>query len=188
MTTNDTTNRNLWNIDPAHSGINFSVRHMVVSKVRGHFGKFSGALAIDDADLTRSNVDVTIDASSIDTGTAQRDAHLRSPDFLDVERYPEIRFLSTRLHKLGDDLYHVAGELTIRGVTRQVILDVELGGRAKDPWGNERIGFSAKTSIDRKDYGLAWNQVLEAGGVLVGDRVDVELEVEAVPAAAAKAA
>ena len=190
MTTNDTSsgNTNNWNIDVAHSGINFSVRHMVVSKVRGHFGKFSGTLAIDDADLARSSVDVTIDASSIDTGVAQRDGHLRSPDFLDVERYPEIRFLSTRLHRLGADQYHLAGELTIRGVTRQVLLDVELGGRAKDPWGNERIGFSAKTSIDRKDYGLAWNQVLEAGGVLVGDRVDIELEVEAVRAAAAQAA
>src|SRR5262245_25930010 len=186
--TTTTTNINNWNIDPAHSGINFSVRHMVVSKVRGRFTRFSGTLAIDDADLARSTVEATIDAASIDTGTAQRDAHLRSPDFLDVERFPEIRFRSTRIHKLGDDLYHVAGDLTIRGVTRQLVLDVELGGRAKDPWGNERIGFTASTSLDRKEFGLTWNQALEAGGLLVGDRVDIELEVEAVRAAAAQAA
>ena len=186
--TTTTTNINNWNIDPAHSGINFSVRHMVVSKVRGRFTTFSGTLAIDEADLARSTVEATIDAASIDTGTAQRDAHLRSPDFLDVERFPEIRFRSTRIQKLGDDLYHVAGDLTIRGVTRQLVLDVELGGRAKDPWGNERIGFTASTSLDRKEFGLTWNQLLEAGGVLVGDRVDIELEVEAVRAAAAQAA
>jgi polyisoprenoid-binding protein YceI len=183
-----TTTNNDWNIDPVHSGINFSVRHMVVSKVRGHFTKYSGTLAIDDADLTRSVVEATIDASSIDTGTAQRDTHLRSPDFLDVERFPEIRFRSTRIHKLADDRYHLIGDLTVRDVTREVSLDVEYGGQAKDPWGNARIGFIAKATLDRKDFGLLWNQVLEAGGVLVGDRVDIELEVQAVRAAAAKAA
>jgi polyisoprenoid-binding protein YceI len=183
-----TTTNNDWNIDPVHSGINFSVRHMVVSKVRGRFTKYSGSLAIDDADLTRSTVAATIDAASIDTGTAQRDTHLRSPDFLDVERFPEIRFRSTRIHKLADDRYEVTGDLTIRDVTREVSLDVEYGGQAKDPWGNARIGFIAKATLDRKDFGLHWNQVLEAGGVLVGDRVDIELEVQAVRAAAAKAA
>jgi len=183
MTTNSD-----WNIDTVHSGINFSVRHMVVSKVRGRFTKYSGTLAIDDADLTRSVVEATIDASSIDTGTAQRDTHLRSPDFLDVERFPEIRFRSTRIHKLADDRYHLIGDLTVRDVTREVSLDVEYGGQAKDPWGNARIGFVAKASLDRKEFGLLWNQVLEAGGVLVGDRVDIELELQAVRAAAAKAA
>jgi len=183
-----TTTSNDWNIDPVHSGINFSVRHMVVSKVRGHFTKYSGTLAIDDADLTRSVVEATIDASSIDTGTAQRDTHLRSPDFLDVERFPEIRFRSTRIHKLADDRYHLVGDLTVRDVTREVSLDVEYGGQAKDPWGNARIGFIAKATLDRKEFGLLWNQVLEAGGVLVGDRVDIELEVQAVRAAAVKAA
>ena len=182
MTNND------WNIDTVHSGINFTIRHMVVSKVRGRFTKYAGRVTLDDADLTRSAVEATIDASSIDTGTPQRDTHLRSPDFLDVERYPEIRFRGTRIHKLGDDRYHLAGDLTIRDVTRPILLDVEYGGRAKDPWGNERIGFIAKTSLDRKDFGLHWNQVLEAGGVLVGDRVDIELEVQAVRAAAAQAA
>ena len=183
-----TTTNSDWNIDPVHSGINFSVRHMVVSKVRGHFTKYSGTLTIDDADLTRSVVEATIDAASIDTGTAQRDTHLRSPDFLDVERFPEIRFRGTRIDKVADDRYHLVGDLTIRDVTREVSLEVEYGGQAKDPWGNARIGFVAKATLDRKDFGLLWNQVLEAGGVLVGDRVDIELEVQAVRAAAAKAA
>jgi polyisoprenoid-binding protein YceI len=179
---------NNWNIDAAHSGINFSIRHMVVSKVRGRFAKFNGGLTIDDGDLTRSVVEATIDASSIDTGTPQRDAHLQSADFFDVERFPEIRFRSTRIEKLGGDRFRVVGNLTIRDVTREVSLDVEYGGRAKDPWGNDRAGFIATAALDRKDFGLHWNQVLEAGGVLVGDRVDIELEVQGVRAAASKAA
>jgi polyisoprenoid-binding protein YceI len=179
---------NQWNIDGAHSGINFSIRHMVVSKVRGRFGKFSGTVDLDAADLTRSTINVAIDAASIDTGTVQRDHHLRSADFFDVERFPELRFRSTRIERAGGDRYRVVGELTIRDVTRDVTLDVEYGGQAKDPWGNERAGFLAKASIDRKDFGLGWNQVLEAGGLLVGDRVDIELEVQAVKAAAKQAA
>ncbi len=179
---------NKWNIDGTHSGINFSIRHMVVSKVRGRFGKFGGTLELDGDDLTRSTIEVTIDASSIDTGTAQRDDHLRSADFFDVERFPELRFHGKRIAKAGRDHYRVLGDLTIRDVTREVTLDVEYGGQAKDPWGNERAGFLAKSSIDRKDFGLQWNQVLEAGGLLVGDRVDIELEVQAVKAAAAQAA
>ena len=180
--------KNNWNIDATHSGINFSIRHMVVSKVRGRFAKYAGTIALDESDLARSAVEMTIDASSIDTGTPQRDAHLRSPDFFDVEKFPELRFRSKSLEKVGDEAYRVIGELTIRDVTREVSLDVEYGGRAKDPWGNERIGFVAKTAIDRKDFGLGWNQLLEAGGVLVGDRVDVELEVQAVKAAGVQAA
>jgi len=182
MTTNN------WNIDTVHSGINFSVRHMVVSKVRGRFGKFSGELAIDDDDLTRSSVNVAIEAASIDTGNAQRDGHLRSGDFFDVEAFPELRFRSTRIDKRGDDRYAVVGQLTIRDVTREVSLDVEFGGRARDPWGNERVGFVATASVDRKEFGLRWNQALETGGVLVGDRIDIELELQGVRAAAAKAA
>jgi len=177
-----------WNIDAVHSGINFSIRHMVVSKVRGRFGKYTGAIKLDDGDITRSVVEATIDASSIDTGTPQRDTHLRSPDFFDVEQFPELRFRSKRIEKLAEDRYRVVGELTIRDVTREVSLDVEYGGRAKDPWGNERVGFVAKAALDRKDFGLGWNQVLEAGGVLVGDRVDIELEVQAVKAVAVQAA
>ena len=182
MTTNN------WNIDAAHSGINFSIRHMVVSKVRGRFAKYSGAIALEDGDITRSVVQATIDAASIDTGTAQRDAHLRSGDFFDVEKFPELRFQSTRIEKIDDTRYRVAGALTLRDVTREVSLDVQYGGRAKDPWGNERVAFVAKTSFDRKDFGLGWNQVLEAGGVLVGERVDIELDVQAVKAAAERAA
>jgi polyisoprenoid-binding protein YceI len=177
-----------WSIDAAHSGINFAIRHMVVSKVRGRFTKFAGTASIDDADLTRSSVEATIDASSIDTSTPQRDTHLRSPDFFDVERFPELRFRSTRIEKVADERYRVIGGLTIRDVTREVTLDVEYAGRGKDPWGNERLAFAAKTAIDRKDFGLGWNQVLEAGGVLVGDRVEIELDVQVVKAAASRAA
>jgi len=161
---------------------------MVVSKVRGRFARYTGTVSLDDGDLTRSVVEATIDAASIDTGTAQRDAHLQSPDFFDVERFPELRFRSNRIEKLEDARYRVVGELTIRDMAREVSLDVEYGGRAKDPWGNDRIGFVAKAALDRKDFGLGWNQVLEAGGVLVGDRVDIELEVQAVKAVAEKAA
>jgi polyisoprenoid-binding protein YceI len=179
---------NIWNIDAVHSGINFSVRHMVVSKVRGRFEKFAGSIELDDDDLGRSVVDVTIDVASLDTGTAQRDEHLRSPDFFDAATYPELRYRSRRIEKVGDDRYRMIGDLTIRDTTREVTLEVEYGGRAKDPWGNERVGFLAKGHLDRKDFGLKWNQVLETGGVLVGERVEIELEVQAVRAAAAQAA
>lgn len=177
-----------WNIDTTHSGINFSIRHMVVSKVRGRFTKYSGTLNLSDDDLTQSTIDVAIEAASIDTGTVQRDDHLRSPDFFDVQKYPELRFRSTAIERVEEERYRVRGQLTIRDTSREVTLDVEYGGRAKDPWGNDRVGFLAKTSLDRKDFGLGWNQVLEAGGVLVGDRVEIELEVQAVKAAAVKAA
>jgi polyisoprenoid-binding protein YceI len=176
-----------WNIDPTHSTVGFSIRHMVFSKVRGRFLKYSGAIQLDD-DLAKSSVEVTIDAASIDTGTAQRDNHLRSADFFDVEKFPELRFRSTRVEDLGAGRLRVVGELTIRDTTREVLLDADPAGRGMDPWGNERIGFAAKTSIDRKDFGLQWNQLLEAGGVLVGDRVDIELDVQAVNTAARDAA
>jgi polyisoprenoid-binding protein YceI len=131
---------------------------------------------------------VTIDASSIDTGTAQRDDHLRSADLFDVENFPTLRYQSKRIEKLGKARFRVIGDLTIRNVTRQVPLDVEYGGRGKDPWGNERAGFSATAAIDRRDFGLQWNQVLETGGLLVGDQVDIELDIQAVKAAAVEAA
>jgi polyisoprenoid-binding protein YceI len=186
MTTNN------WNLDTVHSGINFSVRHMVVSKVRGRFTKFTGNVELDESDLARSVVEATIDASSIDTGTAQRDEHLRSTDFFDVEHFPQIRFRSTAIEKvgtaLGTERYRLTGELTIRDVSREIALDVEYGGRGKDPWGNERVGFTVKGALDRKDFGLKWNQALETGGVLVSDRVEIELELQAVKAAVAKAA
>ena len=173
-----------WSIDAAHSGVTFTVRHMVFTKVRGRFLKHRGTIVLDDANLEGSSVDVEIDAASIDTGIADRDAHLRSPDFFDVEKHPQLRFRSTRIVNVGDGTLRVIGLLTIRDVTREVILDAETAGRGTDPWGNERVGFAAKTTIDRKEFGLTWNKVLEAGGVLVGDRIDIELDVQAVRAAA----
>jgi polyisoprenoid-binding protein YceI len=177
-----------WNIDATHSGINFSIRHMVISKVRGRFGAFSGAVELDEGDLSRSQIEAQIEASSIDTGTAQRDGHLKSADFFDAEKFPQLRFRSTRIEAQGKDRYRVTGELTIRDVTREVVLEAETTGKGVDPWGNQRFGFAARTSLDRKDFGLTWNQALEAGGLLVGDRVDIELDVQAVKAAAEKAA
>ena len=179
---------NTWNLDTAHSGINFSVRHMVFAKVRGRLSAWSGKVDLDPQDLTRSSVEVEIDGASIDTGVADRDNHLRSPDFLDVERFPKLRFKSTKVEKAGGDRYRIHGALTIRDVTREVVLDAAYGGQAKDPWGNQRIAFTATTSLDRGDFGLKWNQVLEAGGVLVGERIEIEIEVQAVEAAASHAA
>jgi polyisoprenoid-binding protein YceI len=172
-----------WEFDHTHSGIHFSVRHMVVARVRGHFAKWSGKLALDFANPAASTVSVQIDASSIDTREPQRDTHLRSADFLDVEKHPTIDFVSKRVESVGGEKFRLAGDLTIRGTTHEVVLDVEFAGRQKDPWGGERAGFSATTKIDRKDFGLTWNQVLEAGGILVGDQVEITIEVEAKKAA-----
>lgn len=185
MATSDTR----WEIDSGHSGIHFSVRHMVVAKVRGQFARWSGRLVVPGGDdFARGRAEVIIDASSIATGVADRDAHLTSPDFFDVARFPELTFRSTGVEKVTASRYRVTGTLTIRGVAREVVLDAEYAGTTKDPWGNERLGFSATTAIDRKDFGLTWNQLLEAGGVMVGDRIDISLEVEAVKQVAAKAA
>jgi polyisoprenoid-binding protein YceI len=178
---------NRWDIDVGHSAIHFWVRHLVISKVHGRFAKWAGTIDLDPQDLTRSAIDVTIDAASIDTQVADRDTHLRSPDFLDVARYPALGFRSKRITKEGAG-YRVVGDLTLRGVTREVTLDAEFGGTAKDPWGNERAAFSAKAALDRRDYGLTWNAALEAGGVLVGEKVEISIELEAVKKAAAIAA
>lgn len=177
-----------WTIDPGHSAIHFSVRHMVFAKVRGRFGAWTGTLEGDPADPAGVSVTVAIDASSIDTGVADRDAHLRSADFLDVARFPELRFTSKRVERTGQGRYRVHGELTLRDVTREVVLEAEHAGGGRDPWGNERLAFTARTAIDRRDFGLRWNQVLEAGGVLVGERIEIEVDVQAVRAAAAVAA
>jgi polyisoprenoid-binding protein YceI len=177
-----------WTIDASHSGVNFAVRHMVFAKVRGRFTAFQGTVELDEADFTRSKVEVEIDAASIDTGVGDRDKHLRSADFLDAEQFPKLRFVSKTIEKAGSDHYRVHGTLTVRDVTRDVVLDAEYGGQAKDPWGNQRAAFTAKTGLDRGDFGLKWNQALEAGGVLVGERVEIELEVQLVKAAASKAA
>ncbi len=175
---------NSWNIDVGHSAIHFWVRHMVISKVHGRFARWTGSLELDEQDLTRSSVDVRIDAASIDTQVADRDAHLRSPDFLDVARHPEIAFRSRRIEKAADG-YRVVGDLSLHGVTREVALDAEFAGTGKDPWGNERAGFSAKASLDRREFGLVWNAALETGGVLVGEKVEIAIELEAVKQVAA---
>jgi polyisoprenoid-binding protein YceI len=169
-----------YKIDTAHSKVAFSVRHMVFAKVRGHFTKWSAELSLDPSDLTKSSISVTLDAASIDTGEAQRDGHLKSPDFLDVEKFPKITFVSRRVQRASDKKYAVTGDLTIRGISHDVSLDVEELGRGKDPWGNARIAFGAKATIERTDYGLKWNQTLEAGGLLVGEKVEFEIDIQAV--------
>jgi len=169
-----------WEIDSSHSSVHFSVRHLVIAKVRGTFGRWSGTVQVPDGDFSKATVTATIDASSIDTGVAQRDAHLKSPDFFDVAQYPELRFVGKRVQPRSGVDIDVVGDLTIRGITREVVLRVEQHGQAKDPWGNVRAAFTVKTSIDRKDFGLTWNQVLETGGVMVGDRVEIEAEIQAV--------
>ncbi|MBZ5728918.1 MAG: YceI family protein [Acidobacteriia bacterium] len=174
-----------WNFDPVHSTIAFSVRHLMIAKVHGQFKAWTGSLLLDEAEPANSSVEVLIEAASVDTREGQRDDHLRSPDFLDAPKFPHIAFRSTKVEKTADDRYRVAGSFTIRDVTRAMVLEVEYLGRTKDPWGGERSGFAAKTSIDRKDYGLKFNMPLEGGGVLVGDRVDIALDIEAVKDTAA---
>ncbi len=176
-----------WELDVSHSSVHFWVRHMVISKVHGRFARWSGALELDEQDLTRSSVSVRIEAGSIDTQVADRDAHLKSADFLDVARFPELTFASKRIEKAGD-AWRVVGDLSLHGVVREVALEAEFAGIGKDPWGNERAGFSARTSSDRKAFGLTWNAALETGGVLVGEKVEIALAVEAVRKAAAVAA
>lgn len=172
-----------WNIDADHTSIGFKVRHLMVSNVKGVFGKVSGVVKIDDGDLTRSSVTATIDTTSIDTGVAKRDAHLKSPDFLDVAKYPTMTFVSTGVTKGSGGEFKVTGNLTLHGVTRPVVLDVEgLAPEIKDPQGAIRRGASASTTINRKDFGLTWNKMLEAGGVAVGDEVKINIEVEMIKA------
>lgn len=180
--------RQNWQVDGAHSAVNLTVRHMVISKVRGHFARWNAKLALDTADLTRSSVEVDIEAASIETGVSDRDAHLKSADFLDAEKHPTLTYRSRKVERVSKERLRVVGDLTIRGVTREVPLDVEVGGQGKDPWGNVRAGFSATASIHRKDFGLTWNQALETGGVLVADRVDIEIELQAIAQAATQAA
>jgi polyisoprenoid-binding protein YceI len=177
-----------WEIDASHSGIHFAVRHLVIAKVRGQFSRWHGALVVPDGDFTKAAVDVTVDAASIETGVADRDTHLKSPDFFDAAQYPEITFKASRFEPRSHTEGQLVGNLTIKGITREVALDVEVHGQAKDPWGNQRAAFSAKTSLNRKEFGLTWNQLLETGGAMVGDRVELEIEIEAVRQAVAKVA
>lgn len=168
-----------WEIDPTHSAITFEVRHLMISRVRGRFAGFSGVLNVGDTP-EESSVEVAIDAASIETDLVERDEHLRSPDFLAVEEYPTISFRSTRVERTAEDGLRVGGELTIRDVTRPVTLDATYLGAVADPWGGTRAGFTAETEIDREDFGVTWNMALEAGGFLVGKKLRVQLEVEAI--------
>ncbi len=168
-----------WKIDPAHSRAEFKVKHMMISNVRGNFSGLSGTLVEDPADRTRSQLDATIDVSSISTGDAQRDAHLKSADFFHHEQHPVMTFKSTKVEKKGEEEYSVTGDLTLHGVTKPVTFAVEGPSAAgKDPWGNTRIGLSATTKINRKDFGLNWNAALETGGILVGEDVQIALDVQ----------
>jgi polyisoprenoid-binding protein YceI len=171
-----------WVIDPAHSSVSFVARHMMVSKVRGHFGEFSGTIHVAE-ETERSWAEITIKAASIDTGTETRDTHLKSGDFLDVERFPELTFRSLRIEPGKGPNFRAHGQLTIRDVTRPVVLDVEYEGAIPDTRGGTRVAFSATTEIDREEFGITWNMALETGGVLVGRKVKIELEVAAVQAA-----
>ena len=168
-----------WNIDPDHSNIGFKVRHLMVSNVRGSFEKNSGVVDINDKDITKSKVQVSIDTASVNTNVKKRDEHLRSADFFDVSKYPTMTFVSKKVAKAGKDKLKVTGDLTLHGVTKEVVLDVEGPSKeSKDPWGNIRSGATASTKIDRKDFGLVWNKALETGGVVVGDEVTISLEIE----------
>jgi polyisoprenoid-binding protein YceI len=154
-----------WNIDSSHSSIHFSVRHLVIAKVRGQFARWSGVITVEDGDLARAKVSATIDVASIETGVAQ---------------FPEMTFKSTRVEAAGKDHWKLIGDLTLHGTTKEVTLQVEHTGSAKDPWGNQRLGFTAKGELERKEFGLLWNQTLDAGGVMIGDKVNLEIDLEAV--------
>lgn len=184
-TTNPTTLAGDYTLDPAHSRIGFVARHAMVTKVRGSFNEFEGSGHFDADDLGKSHLTLTIEAPSIDTRNADRDAHLRSNDFFDMERYPEITYVSTGVEKLDDEHYRVTGDLTIKGVTRPVTVDFEFTGAVVDPFGNERIGFEGSATINRKDWGVNWNAVLEAGGVMVSEKIVLEFDVSAIKVAEA---
>lgn len=171
-----------WQIDQAHSSIGFEVKHMMVSKVKGQFTNYSADIEVDDlADLSSANINISIDATSITTNNDDRDNHLKSAEFFDIEQFPDIKFKSTSITKDGDD-YKVSGDLTIKDVTKPVIFDVEYGGKATNPWGVEVYGFEGKLKIDREEFGLTWNAALETGGVLVGKDIKIKLELELNPA------
>lgn len=169
-----------WQIDYSHSHIYFTARHMMISKVRGRFSQWEGSVNFDEQNPENTTVDVTVDMASIHTRDDQRDGHLRSPDFFNVDEFPQMTFKSKRVVMENDNEGKLYGDLTIRGVTKEIALDVEYAGQAKSPWGTVGAGFSAKGSLNRKDWGLTWNQTLETGGVLVGEKVEIEIELELV--------
>ncbi|MBM7691270.1 polyisoprenoid-binding protein YceI [Peribacillus deserti] len=171
-----------WALDPTHSSVDFSVKHMMFAKVNGSFNKFDAVIEADPADLTSADIEFTIDAASIDTRNDDRDVHLRSADFFDTENYPSITFKSNEITKTSENEYSVAGVLTVHGVTRPETFTVTFEGQGKDPWGNEKAGFSVEGKIKRSDFGLTWNAALETGGVLVGDQINISLQIQAAKA------
>jgi polyisoprenoid-binding protein YceI len=172
-----------WNVDPTHSHVEFAIRHLMITTVKGLFTDVTGTVKSDGSDPAKGHVSVTIGVTSIDTREPQRDAHLRSADFFDADKFPTITFNSRNIRDVRSNSFKLVGDLTIRGVSREVVLDVTSGGRAKDPWGGERAGFTASGKINRSDFGLTWNQALETGGVLVGDEVKISIDVELIKAA-----
>jgi polyisoprenoid-binding protein YceI len=174
--------RAVWNVDADHTHVGFSVRHMMITTVKGQFSGVTGTLELDEADPSASKVAIRIDAASIDTRVEQRDAHLRSADFFDVEAHPYLTFESRAVEPRGAGEFTVIGDLGIRGVTREVVLEVREEGRGTDPWGGERVAFSAQGKLDRRDFGLTWNQALEAGGMLVSDEVKIAIDLQVVRA------
>jgi polyisoprenoid-binding protein YceI len=170
-----------WNIDSDHAAASFAVRHMMISTVKGHFAGLEGVVELDSSDIARSRITARIPTATVNTRSEQRDAHLRGSDFFDADNHPWITFASREVRRAGSAI-EVVGDLTIRGVTREVVLEVEEEGRGVDPWGNERVAFTATTRIDRTDFGLTWNQALETGGVLVSNEVRITLDVQAVRA------
>jgi polyisoprenoid-binding protein YceI len=169
-----------WQLDYTHSHIQFSVRHMMISKVKGEFEKFEGTVNFDEANPTNTTVNVSVDLSSINTREEKRDGHLRSADFFDVENHPTMTFVSKRVEKTGEHTGKLIGDLTIRGITKEVTFNVEYAGQAKSPWGTVSAGFTAAGKVNRKEFGLTWNAALETGGVLVGEDVEIAIEVELV--------
>lgn len=182
MTDTLATTTSTWAIDPVHTTAEFAVKHLMISTVKGNFTDVAGTIVLDEADMANSTVELVIPTKSVDTRNEQRDAHLRSPDFFDADRVPTMTFRSRSVKPKGDNEYLVAGDLTIRDVTREVVLDVSDEGRNRDPWGGDRAAFAASTSIDRADFGLTWNQALETGGFVVSNKVKIQVDVQAVRA------
>lgn len=167
-----------WKIDAAHSNVIFNVSHMVIAEVTGNFKEFNATLVQNGEDFSGGKLTATIKVSSIDTDNEGRDKHLRSADFFDAEKYPEITFVSKSIEKISDKNYKVTGDLTMRGVTKSVVLDMKFNGQMNDPWGNTKAGFKATTRVDRKDFGLGWNKVLETGGLMVGEDINIIINTE----------
>jgi polyisoprenoid-binding protein YceI len=185
-TLEQTTGTTTWTLDPTHTLVEFSAKHMMITTVKGRFGEVSGTITVDEARPERSSVEVEIDVASVDTRSEQRDQHLRSADFFNVEEFPSMSFRGTRIDggfSAPGDRFRLAGELTIRGITREVVLDVTFEGSGTDPWGGERASYSATGKLDRRDFGLTWNQGLETGGVLVSNEIRLSFEIQAVKAA-----